>query len=114
MMEENSVKKYDSRGNIIYEECSDGFKHWCRYDKYNNRIYFKETKAFNDKFEFRCWYDYDKYNNLVHFKSSWGFEHWYKYDYHKKRIRITEQEFEKNRFKRKCEKRSYRFEIMDI
>ena len=114
MSKENSVKKYDSRGNIIYEEGCYGFRHWYRYDKYNNRIYFKETKAFNNKYEFRCWYYYDGYNNLIHFKSSNGYKHWYKYDYYKKRISITEQEFKQIRFKRKCEKRSYRFEIMDI
>ena len=65
---------------------------------------------------------YDKNNNLIYEKYSSGKEFWYKSDENNDKIIITKKEYKeiefqrvkKLKYKRKKEKRSYRFEIMDI
>ena len=81
------IKKYDDRGNLIYQKYSGGYESWSRYDENNNLIYFKNVN--NDEF-------------------------WYKWD-NDKEIKITKQEFENIKIREynsrtKCS----RFELMEI
>ncbi len=94
-MDDSWIIKFDKNRNVIYLDYRNG-----------NGI----------------WRKFDENNNLIHSKSFNGKESWYKYDKNNKPIRIIKQEFEKIEikkkeeleYKRKIEKRSYRFEIMEI
>ncbi len=106
------IKKYDEKGNKIYQKNPNGFEYWQEYDENNNIIHYKTSNG-------EWWWKYDENNNLVYSKRSFGYENWYKCDKNNKRIKITEQEYKEIEF-RKQEKeylsreKCSRFEIMDI
>ncbi len=95
-MNNKEIKEYNDRGNCIY---------YCKYPG-----------------AYRYWYKWNKNNRLINYKSSRGYEMWMKYDENNNLIYITEKEFkeiefrkkERLEYKRKIEKRSYRFELMEI
>ncbi len=66
------------------------------------------------------WYEYDKNNKVIYSKFSDNRESWWKIDKNNKPVRMIEKEIKEYKeikeleYKRKIEKRSYRFELMDI
>jgi len=116
-MSNKEIKKYDGKGNLIYEKHSFGNEWWREYDENNNLIHEKSSSGSE------YWREFDENNNLIHYKDTNGRDYWYKYNKYNKynsRIKITEQEFKQiERRKEKQElylniKKSSRFEIMDI
>ena len=81
-------------------------------DKNGNEIYYQD---FCD--DRKYWWEYDENNRVIYSRTDNDVEFWHKYDDSGNRISISRKEFEeikKLKYKRKIEKRSYRFEIMDI
>ena len=60
------IELYDSNGNKIYYEDSDG--DWCKkeYDSNNNEIYYE------DSYDYWCRKEYDSNNNEIHYENSDG------------------------------------------
>ena len=65
--------EFDSNGNEIYHENSDGFWEKWEYDSNGNLIYYEGSSG--------GWYkrEYDSNNNLIYYEHSSGF--WYKEEY---------------------------------
>jgi len=73
--------EYNSNGVMIHLINSNGVEERCNDAGYV--IYKKNVNGV----EYRC--EYDKYNNRVHFKDSSGYEEWYEYDETGKKILLT-------------------------
>ena len=41
---------------------------WKEYDNHGNVIYCKDSKGFEDWFEY--WFEYDEYGNVIHYKNN--------------------------------------------
>ena len=109
---EETIYKFDERGNCIYYKNSVGREYWRKFDKNNNCVYYKN---FIDE----RWYKYDENNKLIYCKISDGREVWYKQDRNNKNIYITEKEYKEIEFRKKEKEylsrtKCSRFEIMDI
>jgi hypothetical protein len=68
------IKKYNSKGNLIYLKNSDGDEYW--YDDMGKYIHSKSPCGYEE------WYGYDNNGNCIYFKNSTGYEEWYEYDKH--------------------------------
>ncbi len=87
------------------------------FDENNNLIYEKDCCGYWER-----WWEYDENNNLIYKKYAHGGEFWYKYDEKSNWAKITEKEYKeiefqkvkKLEYKRKIEKRSSRFELIEI
>lgn len=75
------VRKYDDRGNLIYNENSSDWKEWYKYDANNNSTYFKQVHFDVTTCEVTTVYDYDENGNKTHERISNGFEKWFEYDW---------------------------------
>jgi hypothetical protein len=64
------LRLYDSNGNIIYYEASDGYWDKQEYDSNGNIIYYEASDGY--------WYkqEYDSNGNIIYYENSDGF--WYK------------------------------------
>lgn len=93
---DDTIKKYDNRGNVIYIKYHNGLEEWAKYDENNNCIYYKDYN------KVECWHEYDENNNNIHSKNSNGFEVWKEYDengncIHSKNSNGYEEWFEYNK-----------------
>ena len=70
----NSVREYDSNGNVIHNKDSDGSEYWREYDSNGNMIHYK------DSYGYEYWMEYDSNGNEIHYKNSDGYEEWKEYD----------------------------------
>jgi hypothetical protein len=57
---------YNTNGNIIYYESSNGFWTKREYDQYGNEIYYENSSGFWKK------YEYDQYGNKIYYEDSNG------------------------------------------
>jgi hypothetical protein len=64
---------YDSNGNEIYYENSNGYWFKREYDTNGNRIYYETSDGFWSK------YDYDSNNNHIYLENSTGY--WFKREF---------------------------------
>lgn len=67
-------QEYDSRGNVIYREWSNGLREKFEYDKNGNRTYYKNSHGFWKR------YKYDKNGNQIYYVDRDGFWEKRKYD----------------------------------
>ena len=134
------IKRYDERGNLIYQKFLNGGEYWKEYDKNNNLKYVKwggdldweewyeysknrkvvYHKGRMNKINYvsERWQEYDKNDNRIHYKHSDGDERWYEY-YKGHKIEITEKEFEYIQYNIKIREydsrtKCSRFELMEI
>ena len=68
---DNSI--YDTNGNIIYHEDSNGYWRKREYDTNGNNIYYEQSDGYWEKFE------YDEQGNLIYSEDSNGY--WRKREY---------------------------------
>ena len=61
------MKKYDEKGNLIYNKQNE-FEEWWVYDENNNCINYKNSGGFEEE------YEYDINNNMIHSKDYTGLE----------------------------------------
>jgi hypothetical protein len=52
------IKKYNSKGKLIYEKESDGDEYW--YNGNGNEIHYKNSNGYES------WREYDEYNNIFY------------------------------------------------
>ena len=71
--EKGSLHLYDSNGNEIYSENSNGFWTKREYDSNGNMLYSEGSNGFWTKSE------YDSNGNMLYFENSNGY--WYKYEF---------------------------------
>ncbi len=64
---------YNTNGNEIYQEYSDGFWYKKEYDSNGNEIYYENSTGYWKK------YEYDQYGNKIYYENSDG--EWYKKKY---------------------------------
>lgn len=94
-----SLHLYDSNGNEIYFENSDGY--WAKYlyDSNGNEIYFEDSNGFWEKREF------DSNGNVIYFETSNGYWSKREYDSNGNLIYFEKSDgyIEDNRPKQSCE-----------
>ena len=66
--------KYDTNGNVIYEETDDGYWEKREYDTSGHNTYYENSKGYLEK------YEYDSNGNKLFQKDSDGYWEKYKYD----------------------------------
>ena len=74
------IKKYDKKGNLIYEGYNKKNNNTrYKYDKNNNCIY---EERVNPSFPHKAWYEYDERNNCIYerFSGTGSYTWWKKYD----------------------------------
>jgi len=71
-----SFEVYDEKGNVIYQEDSDGFWEKREYNEKDNMIYYEESNGYWYKWE------YDEKGNVIYLEESDGF--WEKREYDEK------------------------------
>ena len=57
---------FDSNGNVIYQEDSNGYWYKKEYDTNNNEIYFEKNNGYWEK------YEYNSNNNEIYYENSNG------------------------------------------
>ena len=94
-----SLSLYDSNGNKIYYENSDGYWRKSEYDSNNNRIYYEDSYGFWVKRE------YDSNGNEIYSENSDGYWRKSEYDSNNNEIYYEDSNgnIEDNRPKESCE-----------
>jgi YD repeat-containing protein len=62
----NTIKEYDTNGNIIHSRDSDGYEVWCEYDNNGKCIHFRDSDGYE------VWYDYDTNGNVINTRNTSG------------------------------------------
>jgi YD repeat-containing protein len=62
----NTIKEYDTNGNIIHSRDSDGYEVWCEYDNNGKCIHFRDSDGYE------VWYDYDTNGKLINTRNTSG------------------------------------------
>jgi len=62
----NTIKEYDTNGNIIHSRDSDGYELWCEYDNNGKCIHFRDSDGYE------VWYDYDTNGNVINTRNTSG------------------------------------------
>ena len=70
---EGSLRLYDTKGNRIYCEDSEGYWWKCEYDDDNNKTYYEHSEGHWRKGEF------DTNNNEIYYENSGGY--WWKREF---------------------------------
>ena len=70
----NTIREYDTNGNLIHHRTSDGYEVWCEYDNNGKCIHSRDSDGYE------WWREYDTNGNLLHSRDSNGYEWWYEYD----------------------------------
>ena len=85
-----ATKKFDTHGNLVYQQNTNGEETWLTYNSDNKLIRSKSitttsirnTYISDDEYifckEITC--EYDPKGNLIHYKDSSGYESWYHYN----------------------------------
>lgn len=99
------MRKYDSKGNVIYE-INSTCEHWLKYDENNNEIYWRRSDGHER------WQEYDENNRVIYGRTKSGYEWWNEYDMLGNRIDIPKEVIVEREFLSR--KLISRFELMDI
>ena len=118
-MSDKGIKKYDEKGNLIYEK-NFNYEIWYKYDDRNNNIYYRQLNNFGTYYE--EWRKYDEDNNEIYYRDTRYFLEgsWHKYGENGEYIKeITEKEYKEIEFRKKekeylSRKKCSRFELMEI
>jgi hypothetical protein len=69
------IKKYNSKGNMIYYKNSDGYEFW--YNENGNIIHSKSPTGYEQ------WNEYDKYHYNIFYLNTKDLLYWRKYPFFK-------------------------------
>jgi hypothetical protein len=98
-LSKGSLYLYDSNGNIIYSEHSNGYWSKREFDSNGNITYYEDSDGYWFK------YEYDTNGNRIYYEDSYGY--WFKYDYDSNGNRIyyenSKGEIIDNRPKTSCD-----------
>jgi YD repeat-containing protein len=70
----NTIREYDTNGNVIHSRDSNGYEVWYDYDTNGKCIHSRNSHGHE------WWYEYDNNGNVIHYRDSIGYEKWREYD----------------------------------